>query len=548
MAEQAETHGLISFDALFKNATIGILVTDAHGKIVLANPFLLTQFGYAEEELVGQLVEKLIPARFGHRHVGHREKFHTQPRSRPMGAGLELFGLKKDGVEIAVEVSLGAYKSNSADYVIAFVSDISYRKESENELKRLNAELEMKVAERTESLSETVKKLGEQMKEVQAKDSELQRVNGFLSSIWNHAEAIIIATDSEGVIKLFNPTAQKQLGYMAEEVVNRHSLTLFHDHDEVAERAKLFSSQLKQDVQPGFDTIVAKARQNLPSELEWQYLGKDGNRFPVTLTVSALRDGDGLISGYLGIAIDISERKQAENELRLALEKERELNELKSRFVSLASHEFRTPLSTILSSTFLVSRYKKAEEQEQREKHTQRIVSSVNMLTDILNDFLSVGKIEEGKIQVRYADFDVKQHINNIVAEMQGLRKAQQLVEYQHEGDVQLSLDPALLKHIVMNLLSNAIKFSPPGTLIQVNTRRAGQQFSLKIRDRGAGISKDDQQHLFERFFRGSNADDVQGTGLGLHIVAKYAELMNGSITCDSEPGKGTTFTVLFNL
>ena len=317
MAEQAATHGLISFDALFKNATIGILVTDAQGKIVLANPFLLTQFGYSEEELVGQLVEKLIPARFGHRHVGHREKFHSQPRSRPMGAGLELFGVKKNGVEIAVEVSLGAYKSigvDGGDYVIAFVSDISYRKESENELKRLNAELEMKVAERTESLSETVKKLGEQMKEVQAKDSELQRVNGFLSSIWNHAEAIIVATDSEGIIKLFNPTAQKQLGYTPEEVVNRHSLTLFHDKDEVAERARLFSSQLKQEVQPGFDTIVAKARQNLPSELEWQYLGKDGHRFPVTLTVSALRDGDGLISGYLGIAIDISERKQAEND------------------------------------------------------------------------------------------------------------------------------------------------------------------------------------------------------------------------------------------
>ncbi|WP_158618312.1 sensor histidine kinase [Chitinophaga lutea] len=548
MAEQQETQSLISFDALFKNATIGILVTDAHGKIVLTNPFLLTQFGYAEEELVGQLVEKLIPARFGHRHVGHREKFHSQPRSRPMGAGLELFGVKKDGVEIAVEVSLGAYNTGNGDYVIAFVSDISYRKESENELKRLNAELEMKVAERTESLSETVKKLGEQMKEVQAKDSELQRVNGFLSSIWNHAEAIIIATDNEGIIKLFNPTAQQQLGYTAEEVVNRHSLTLFHDEGEVAERAALFSSQLKQEVLPGFDTIVAKARQNLPSELEWQYLGKDGSRFPVTLTVSALRDGDGLISGYLGIAIDISERKQAENELRLALEKERELNELKSRFVSLASHEFRTPLSTILSSTFLVSRYKRAEEQEQREKHTQRIVSSVNMLTDILNDFLSVGKIEEGKIQVRYADFDVKQHVTNIIAEMQGLRKAQQLVEYHHEGDVQLSLDPALLKHIVMNLLSNAIKFSPSGTLIQVDTRCAGQQFSLKIRDRGAGISKEDQQHLFERFFRGSNADDVQGTGLGLHIVAKYAELMNGSITCESELGKGTTFTVLFNL
>lgn len=544
-----ESHGLISFDALFRHATIGILVTDGRGRIILANPFLLNQFGYAEAELVGERVEKLVPSRFGHRHEQHREKFHQHPRSRPMGVGLDLFGVKKDGTEFPVEVSLGTYNNTrDGEFVIAFVSDISYRKESENELKRLNAELEMKVAERTESLSDTVRKLGEQMKEVQAKDTELQRMNSFLSSIWNHAEAIIIATDSNGIIKLFNPTAQKQLGYTAEEVVNKHSLTLFHDPQETAERAALFSAQLQQEVAPGFDTFVARARLNLPSEHEWQYLAKDGSRFPVTLTVSALRDGDGLISGYLGIAIDISERKKAENELRVALEKERELNELKSRFVSLASHEFRTPLSTILSSTFLISRYKREEEQEQREKHTQRIVSSVNMLTDILNDFLSVGKIEEGKIQVRYADFDAQQHVGNIIAEMQGLRKEGQQVTYAHEGNARLHLDPALLKHIVMNLLSNAIKFSPPGSVVRVSTTHDGRRFTLRVQDEGAGISKEDQLHLFERFFRGSNVDNIQGTGLGLHIVAKYAELMNGSITCKSELEKGTTFTVIFNL
>lgn len=547
MNEQEEQYGLISFDALFKNATIGILVTDGRGKIVLANPFLLNQFGYAEAELLGQPVEKMIPARFGHRHEKHREKFHQHPHSRPMGAGLELFGQKADGTEIPVEVSLGAYKTANGEFVIAFVSDISYRKESENELKRLNAELEAKVAERTESLSETVKKLGEQMKEVQAKDTELQRMNSFLSSIWNHAEAIIIATDGNGIIKLFNPTAQKQLGYTAEEVVNKHSLTLFHDKQQTLERAALYTTQLQQEVAPGFDTYVARARLGMPSEQEWLYVTKEGARFPVTLTVSALRDGDGLISGFLGIAIDISERKKAEDELRLALEKEKELNELKSRFVSLASHEFRTPLSTILSSTFLISRYKKAEEQEQREKHTQRIVSSVNMLTDILNDFLSVGKIEEGKIQVRFADFDVKQHIGNIIAEMQGLRKDAQQVDYVHEGETALHLDPALLKHIVMNLLSNAIKFSPPASVIRVHTTLHNALFTLRVTDEGAGISKEDQQHLFERFFRGSNVDNIQGTGLGLHIVAKYAELMNGHISCESELEKGTTFTVAFN-
>ncbi|KAA5536186.1 PAS domain S-box protein [Taibaiella lutea] len=245
----------------------------------------------------------------------------------------------------------------------------------------------------------------------------------------------------------------------------------------------------------------------------------------------------------------LNEETQAKDrDLMLALEKEKELGELKSRFVSMASHEFRTPLSTVLSSAYLISKYTETEDNFKREKHIERIVSSVNMLTDILNDFLSVGKIEEGKIQVRYATFDLPEYIESIIQEVTGLFKKEQQIKYRHNGPAVTILDQSLLKHIIMNLLSNAVKFSADNALININSERNDEILTLTIKDDGLGISKDDQQHLFERFFRGANVVNIQGTGLGLHIVAKYAELMNGNISCKSAINEGTTFILTFNL
>lgn len=522
---------------LFNHATLGIIVTNEAGHIVIANPFLLNQFGYTADEIVGQPVERLIPTRFQHRHVGHREKFQEHPRSRPMGTSMELYAMRSDGSEFPVEVSLGAYSVDEGQFVIAFVSDISYRKQSEEALRQLNIDLERKVEERTQSLTE-------QIQEVQAKDAELQRANSYLRSIWNFAGAIIIATNEQGLIRFYNPAAERVLGYSAAELIDRRTPVIFHDQQELETRRIQFSGETQQPILSDFETLVIKAKLNLPNEHEWQYVRRDGTRFPVQLSVSALRDTEGQLTGYLGIATDITERKRAENDLRVALDKEKELNELKSRFVSLASHEFRTPLSTVLSSAYLISKYARAEDQPQREKHLQRIISSVNMLTDILNDFLSVGKMEEGKVQVRMGLFNVKEHISNILSDIQGLQKKKQQVSFSHQGLETLVLDASLLTHIVMNLVSNAIKFSLEGTTIDVATSVTPEYFTLSVKDHGMGIPPEDQQHLFERFFRGANVSNIQGTGLGLHIVAKYAELLDGEVSCVSELGQGTTFTV----
>ena len=234
------------------------------------------------------------------------------------------------------------------------------------------------------------------------------------------------------------------------------------------------------------------------------------------------------------------------DELTKALSKEKELGDLKSRFVSMASHEFRTPLSTILSSASLLAKYTESVEQDKRNKHILRIKNSVNNLTDILNEFLSIGKIEDGKIEVRHVGFNVKEFIHAICNEMQTHAKSQQKIVYEHAGDEWIKLDSSLLRNVIFNLLSNAIKFSHEDGIILFNSETGKDFFRLCIKDNGIGISKEDQVHLFERFFRASNVTNIQGTGLGLHIVSKYVELLDGHIQFKSELEKGTSFTITF--
>lgn len=238
----------------------------------------------------------------------------------------------------------------------------------------------------------------------------------------------------------------------------------------------------------------------------------------------------------------------AKNELAAALSREKELSELKSRFLTMASHEFRTPLSTILSSAYLSSQYKDAEDAEKRERHLQRIVNSVELLTDLLDDFLSIGKIEEGKHVIHFQCFDIKVLIEDLLNDLSATLKYGQSLHYTHTGNNFVYTDPAVIKHMLMNLISNAKKFSNEGKAINIDTVQDDEKLSLCVSDNGIGIAPHDMQYLFERFFRGSNVTNIQGTGLGLHLVGKYAEMLGGTVNCESELYKGTTFRVTIPL
>lgn len=401
----------IRFEALFNSASLGIIVVDKKGIIVLANHFANTLFGYETTPMTGQVLESLIPQRYHHKHVGYREGYEHDPKARGMGIGMTLSAVRKDGTEFPVEVSLGHFKTNEEQFVIAYIADITKRKQNEEKIILQQADLE-------------------------AVNEEMKKLNASL-----------------------------------EAKVNSRTIEL----------------------------------QNTLNELE---ISKE--------------------------------------ELTISLEKEKEVNDLKSRFVSMASHEFRTPLSTILSSISLLSKYINTEDQPKRDKHIDRIKSSVKSLTDILNEFLSLGRIEEGKVDVRADSFDLTEFMSSIINEMNVLLKPNQTIQYTHVGSPDTYSDSNLLKHVVVNLLSNAIKFSPEQSVIHIETKIDTLQTTIQITDQGIGIPKSDQVHLFERFFRASNVTNIQGTGLGLHIVGRYVELLNGTIKYNSEFEKGSSFTIQF--
>ncbi len=242
-------------------------------------------------------------------------------------------------------------------------------------------------------------------------------------------------------------------------------------------------------------------------------------------------------------------RQRAEEEVQKSLEKERELNELKSRFVSIASHEFRTPLSAILSSTSLIKQYKDRGDLHKVDKHIDRVKSSVNHLTSILNDFLSLGKLEEGHIEINRERISLASFFEEIKEELKPiLKEAQQLVIDLKQPQEEFFTDSKVLRNILFNLVSNASKYSPPEKNIYLEVDCGDTNITIKIRDEGIGIPELEVKHVFERFFRASNAANIQGTGLGLNIVKRYIELLGGNINFTSQEGKGSTFTITLPL
>jgi signal transduction histidine kinase len=233
-------------------------------------------------------------------------------------------------------------------------------------------------------------------------------------------------------------------------------------------------------------------------------------------------------------------------ELIISLEREKELNELKSRFVSMASHEFRTPLSAILSSVALINAYHDDEQKEKRNKHIARVKASVKNMVDILNDFLSLDKLEQGKVDIVSEKFNLNEFVEDVLEDVNGILKHGQQINFSYNGDKEIIQDKKILKNVLLNLLSNAIKYSEEekGILLSIEVNEGS--VSIKVKDEGIGIPKEEQKKLFDKFFRAKNAVYIQGTGLGLNIVKRYVELLDGNISFVSELNQGTTFTIIF--
>ncbi|MBL7915831.1 MAG: PAS domain S-box protein [Bacteroidia bacterium] len=547
--------------ALFDYATEGIIIASQKGQIVMINPIAEKVLGYDKGELNGKQIEVLIPDRMSERHVKHREKFSHNPQPRPMGKGMELYAKKKDGTDLPVEISLSNFETSEGMFAIAFMIDISERKKSEEMLHKEKelAQMYLDIApvifvvigkdEKVTLINQNgCQILGFSEQDIVGKNwfnnfvdtesREASRINfnlmmnGKISSVAPYENTIITASGQNRTMTWKNSLIRDEQARPIAALSAGEDITARKHHEALIEKA---NSDLKK-----YSDEILQLNADLEKRVQTrtEELGELVHKLEHTNS---------------DLAIEIKERKQAEElleknreELKLALIKEKELSELKSRFVTMASHEFRTPLSTILSSASLISKYNEPGQDEKRFKHIDRIKSSVTNLTSILNDFLSLGKLEEGKVSCSPTSFDITELGHELVNEMKEVAKAGQQIQYGHKGsDTSVLLDKNLTRNICINLLSNAIKYSNENKSIRFITEIKDKELTIRIADQGIGIPEEEHQHIFERFFRANNASNIQGTGLGLNIVKKYVDLMQGSITFESTFGKGTTFVVI---
>ena len=397
-----------------------------------------------------------------------------------------------------------------------------------------------------------------------------------MASLFENATEGILLTDRTGKITLVNPAAERMFGYTANEMMGEQIEKLipqrYHGKHHGL-REGFYKHPSNRSMGTGRDLYARR---------------KDDSEFPVEVSLSHyMQKNESYVIGFI---VDITARKEIEKnllrqkmelekvsndirklnadlegkveertiilkealqkleesqqELSESLDKERQLNEIKSRFVSMASHEFRTPLSTILSSATLVSKYPSTEEFEKREKHIRRIKESVNHMNELLEDFLSLGKLEEGKVGITVTTFCVRDFIEDVVDEMKAHLKNGQEILSECSGDPNFTTDKRMMKNILLNLLSNAIKFSQENKTVTIQSVVSNRELIITVKDRGLGIPAEDQPHLFSTFFRAKNVSNIQGTGLGLPIVKRYVNLLGGDINLKSELEEGTEVTV----
>ena len=387
--------------------------------------------------------------------------------------------------------------------------DITERKRAEEEIRRLNTELEQRVKDRTAQLNH-------------AKDR--------IEAILNSTNDIIILCRTDGAIEQVNPAFD----------------TTFHcGSDEVFLQplTQLVSPQQVSPLEQAFKSVV-ETRQ--PARLEVSVYCKQNAVFDADMMLSPIVQRDGRLSGVVCSLRNITERRQMEAQLRQMLQHEMELGELKSRYVSMAAHDLRNPLAVIQSAIDIIQQYSSRLTDEQKQTKYNHMRASIKVMVDLLDDILTIGQVESGKLTFNPAPVDVIAFCQNLAAEIKQATGTTQHLDFSSEGECGIAhLDAKLLRHILSNLLSNAIKYSPDERPVTFKVSCSPDQITFHIQDQGIGIPEDDHARLFEAFHRASNARQIPGTGLGLTIVKQSVDLHGGTITFKSEEGIGTTFTVI---
>lgn len=485
------------FNLLSEGVSEGILVVNTEQVIVATNTSAEEMFGYEKDELNGKPLDTLIPRRYHNRHDAHVEKFIANSGRRQMGHGRDLFGICKDGREFPVEAGLNPFELYGSTYVMALVIDITERKAKEEEL------------------SHWARIFDESLNEIYVFDADSYKFTNV------------------------NKEAQRNLGYTMDELLEMTPMDIKPELNEPAFRKLILPLLEKETSKVKFETIHRR---------------KDDSSYPVEVHVQLSSMGENKV--FVAIILDITERRnyteklertvqERTKQLTEALAKEKELNELKTRFLSLVSHEFKTPLSSILTSITLLGKYTETEQQVKREKHINTIKNKVKYLDAILNDFLSVERLESGKVNYKVEHFPLSKIVNEVVYDANMLLKKGQKIDYpENIDDIMIQFDEKTLKLVLSNLVHNAIKYSPEESIIDLQVETEDDRLLLRIIDTGIGIPKEEQKHIFNRYFRAKNALLAQGTGIGLNIAKQHLENLGANLEFSSIEDEGSTFTI----
>ncbi|WP_257304843.1 PAS domain S-box protein [Geothrix campi] len=499
----------------------GIITLQARGGIIeTVNPATERMFGYAAAELIGQPFSSLIPELDRDQASGSLEYFRASDEARANGLGREVLGLRKGGQRFPLEIAVSEMWLGDQRYFTGILRDISTRKQAE---------------------------------------AALLKAGALQNAIFNSANFSSIATDARGVIQIFNVGAERMLGYLAAEVMNKITPADISDPKEVIARAEALSQELGTPIAPGFDALVFKASRGIEDIYELTYIRKDGSRFPAVVSVTALRDPQEAIIGYLLIGTDNTARKRIEEERTLldqALQdKNAELmsakiaaekaNLAKSEFLSSMSHELRSPLNAILGFAQLMDSETPPPTAPQKMSIDQ-ILHAGWYLLELINEILDLAVIESGKLSFSEEPVSLADIMLDCQAmiEPQGARRGLKMTFPRFDNPAFVRADRIRLKQVLINILSNAIKYNrPEGTVIVDCVTTTPGRIRINVRDTGHGLPPDKVRQLFQPFNRlGQEQGGEEGTGIGLVMSKLLVELMGGSIGVESMVGVGSRF------